>query len=167
MWVHDTKSNFCIVVNMLHLLLFCFDQIVCMDPSGINFHCNVMTCSLCPGDTEYYCHICQQDLCLQCKEGHVINLDTLHHNVTIYRGKCTNALQQEKCVRHQSGYYKKYCETWEVPVCDSCSEHIALRIPLLDCFLFHRNSRHRVIDIKSAYQKKVEPAPRAVFQYQR
>nr|XP_022310931.1 endothelin-converting enzyme 2-like [Crassostrea virginica] len=69
-----------------------------MDPSGISSHCNVKTCSLCPGDTEYYCHICNLDLCLQCKEEHVINLDTLNHNVTIYRQKCTHRLQTERTV---------------------------------------------------------------------
>ena len=125
-----------------------------MDPSAISSQCNVKTCSLCPGNTEYYCYICDQDLCLQCKEEHVINLDTLHHNVTVYRGKYTNAFQLEKCVSHQSEYYNGYCETCEVPVCEACSDHIPRRIPLLDCFLSYRNSRHRVIDIKSAYKKK-------------
>lgn len=88
-----------------------------MDPSGISSHAILKT--------ENYWHICHQDLCLQGKEEHVIHLDTLHNTVTIYRGKYTNGLQSEKCVRHQSRYYNRYCETCEVAVCEACSEHIS------------------------------------------
>ena len=125
-----------------------------MNSSGFSSRCNVKTCSLCPGDTEYYCHICDQDLCLQCKEEHVINLDTLNHNVTIYRQKCTHRLQKETCVRHKNCFYCKYCETCEVPVCDSCSEHTAQRSPLFACLFGTEQIHHKVLSIKSAYQKK-------------
>ena len=134
-----------------------------MDPSGISSHCNVKTCSFCPGDTEYYCHICQQDLCLQCKEEHVINFDTLHHNVTIYSQKYNHPLKKETCFSHQKCYYSKYCKTCEVPVCDSCSKHSPRRIPLLDCFLPTENSGHKCIDIKSAYQKRLKQYQQPIF----
>ena len=94
-------------------------------------------------------------MCLQCKEEHVINLDTLHHNVTIYRQKYNHPLKKETCLNHQKCYYSKYCETCEVPVCDSCSEHTAQRSPLFACLLGTEQIHHKVLSIKSAYKKKV------------
>nr|XP_022287564.1 uncharacterized protein LOC111100195 [Crassostrea virginica] len=55
-----------------------------MDPTRISTQIIVKHCSLCPGDTEYYCYKCQQDLCIQCKKLHVIDLSTKHHTVTSY-----------------------------------------------------------------------------------
>ena len=48
-------------------------------------HLNIKPCSLCTRYTEYYCHSCQGDLCLHCKTVHVIDLETKHPKVTIYR----------------------------------------------------------------------------------
>nr|XP_022287629.1 uncharacterized protein LOC111100239 isoform X2 [Crassostrea virginica] len=58
-----------------------------MDPTRISTQVSVKHCSLCPGDTEYYCYKCQQDLCIQCKKLHVIDLSTKHHTVTSYAEK--------------------------------------------------------------------------------
>nr|XP_022291723.1 uncharacterized protein LOC111103020 [Crassostrea virginica]XP_022291724.1 uncharacterized protein LOC111103020 [Crassostrea virginica] len=58
-----------------------------MDPTRISTQVNVKHCSLCQGDTEYYCYKCRQDLCIQCKKLHVIDLSTKHHKVTSYTEK--------------------------------------------------------------------------------
>ncbi|XP_078311562.1 uncharacterized protein LOC144618771 isoform X2 [Crassostrea virginica] len=58
-----------------------------MDPTRISTQVSVKHCSLCQGDTEYYCYKCQQDLCIQCKKLHVIDLSTKHHTVTSYTEK--------------------------------------------------------------------------------
>nr|XP_022286525.1 uncharacterized protein LOC111099508 [Crassostrea virginica]XP_022286526.1 uncharacterized protein LOC111099508 [Crassostrea virginica] len=58
-----------------------------MDSTRISTQVSVKHCSLCQGDTEYYCHGCQQDLCIQCKNLHVVDLDTKHHEVTSYAEK--------------------------------------------------------------------------------
>ncbi|XP_078312183.1 uncharacterized protein LOC111133295 isoform X2 [Crassostrea virginica] len=55
-----------------------------MDPTRISTQVSVKHCSLCQGDTEYYCYGCQQDLCIQCKKLHVIDLSTKNHEVTRY-----------------------------------------------------------------------------------
>ena len=55
-----------------------------MDRIRINTQVSVKKCSLCQGDTEYYCFQCHQDLCNQCKKIHVIALCTKNHNVTSY-----------------------------------------------------------------------------------
>nr|XP_022337256.1 uncharacterized protein LOC111133292 [Crassostrea virginica]XP_022337257.1 uncharacterized protein LOC111133292 [Crassostrea virginica]XP_022337258.1 uncharacterized protein LOC111133292 [Crassostrea virginica]XP_022337259.1 uncharacterized protein LOC111133292 [Crassostrea virginica] len=61
-----------------------------MDPTRINTQVSAKHCSLCQGDTEYYCYGCRQDLCIQCKNLHVIDLSTTDHEVTCYieRMKC-------------------------------------------------------------------------------
>ncbi|XP_078312224.1 uncharacterized protein LOC144618953 [Crassostrea virginica] len=55
-----------------------------MDPTRISTQVSVKHCSLCQGDTEYYCYGCRQDLCIQCKELHVIDFSTKNHEVTRY-----------------------------------------------------------------------------------
>ncbi|XP_078311435.1 uncharacterized protein LOC111100403 isoform X3 [Crassostrea virginica] len=75
-----------------------------MDPTRISTQVSVKHCSLCQGDTEYYCYKCQQDLCIQCKKLHVIDLSTKHHTVTSYTEKMKNPPKQKSS---QSGYPKQ------------------------------------------------------------
>ncbi|XP_078311651.1 uncharacterized protein LOC144618789 isoform X2 [Crassostrea virginica] len=72
-----------------------------MDPTRISAQVCVKHCSLCQGDTEYYCYKCQQDLCIQCKKLHVIDLSTKHHEVTSYTEKMKYPPKQVKSL--QSG----------------------------------------------------------------
>nr|XP_022304426.1 uncharacterized protein LOC111111630 [Crassostrea virginica]XP_022304427.1 uncharacterized protein LOC111111630 [Crassostrea virginica] len=58
-----------------------------MDLTRISTQVSIKHCSLCQGDTEYYCYGCQQDLCIQCKKLHVIDLSTKDHEVTSYTEK--------------------------------------------------------------------------------
>ncbi|XP_078311877.1 uncharacterized protein LOC111101074 [Crassostrea virginica] len=67
-----------------------------MDPTRISTQVSVKHCSLCQGDTEYYCYKCQQDLCIQCKKLHVIDLGTKHHEVTSYAEKMKYPPKQVK-----------------------------------------------------------------------
>ncbi|XP_078341293.1 uncharacterized protein LOC144617772 isoform X1 [Crassostrea virginica] len=74
-----------------------------MDPTRISTQVSVKHCSLCQGDTEYYCFKCQQDLCMQCKKLHVVDLSTKHHTVTSYAEKMKYPPKQKSS---QSGYPK-------------------------------------------------------------
>ncbi|XP_078341859.1 uncharacterized protein LOC111101543 isoform X1 [Crassostrea virginica] len=67
-----------------------------MDPTRISTQVSVKHCSLCQEDTEYYCYKCQQDLCIQCKKLHVIDLSTKHHTVTSYTEKMKYPPKQVK-----------------------------------------------------------------------
>ncbi|XP_065937108.1 tripartite motif-containing protein 2-like [Magallana gigas] len=98
----------------------------------------VHQCSKCPGDTEYYCVSCPCDLCHQCKENHVKDLQTIDHDVLSRRDIINYIPTQEICVRHPSHVYTKYCEPCQVPVCYHCRKH--------------RN--HKKIDVKTAYKTK-------------
>ncbi|XP_078311948.1 uncharacterized protein LOC144618868 [Crassostrea virginica] len=67
-----------------------------MDPTRISTQVSVKHCSLCQGDTGYYCYKCQQDLCIQCKKLHVVDLSTKHHKVTTYTEKMKYQPKQVK-----------------------------------------------------------------------
>eukprot|EP00105_Crassostrea_gigas_P044584 XP_019928732.1 PREDICTED: uncharacterized protein LOC105342850 [Crassostrea gigas] len=95
-------------------------------------------CSKCPGDTEYHCVSCPCDLCPQCKENHVKDLQTIDHDVVSHRDKINYIPTQEVCVRHPSHVYTKYCESCQVPVCFHCRKH----------------RTHRQLDVKTAYKTK-------------
>nr|XP_022288246.1 uncharacterized protein LOC111100548 isoform X2 [Crassostrea virginica] len=75
-----------------------------MDPTRISTQVSVKHCSLCQGDTEYYCFKCQQDLCMQCKKLHVVDLSTKHHTVMSYAEKMKYPPKQKSS---QSGYPKQ------------------------------------------------------------
>ncbi|XP_052694642.1 uncharacterized protein LOC128172945 [Crassostrea angulata] len=107
-----------------------------MDRASIHFKVNL--CSKCPGDTEYYCKTCPCDLCPDCKENHVKDLQTIDHDVVLHRDKINYIPAQEICVRHPSHVYIKYCEPCELPVCFHCRKH----------------RTHRQLDVKTAYKTK-------------
>ncbi|XP_052680950.1 uncharacterized protein LOC128161660 [Crassostrea angulata] len=118
-----------------------------MDPASTTY--KVHQCSKCPGDTEYYCVSCPCDLCQKCKENHVKNLQTIDHNVVSHHEKFNNIPTQEICGRHPSHVYIKYCESSQVPVCDSCFGHKSHRFPIT---LIKR--RHKFKSIQLTYQTK-------------
>ncbi|XP_065931744.1 uncharacterized protein [Magallana gigas] len=95
-------------------------------------------CSKCPGDTAYHCVSCPCDLCPQCKENHVKDLQTIDHDVVSHRDKINYIPTQEICVRHPSHVYIKYCEPCELPVCFHCRKH----------------RTHRLLDVEIAYKTK-------------
>nr|XP_034319649.1 uncharacterized protein LOC105342260 isoform X7 [Crassostrea gigas]XP_034319652.1 uncharacterized protein LOC105342260 isoform X7 [Crassostrea gigas] len=110
----------------------------------------VHQCSKCPGDTAYHCVSCPCDLCPQCKENHVKDLQTIDHDVVTHRDKINNIPTQEICVRHPSHFYTKYCEPCQVPVCDSCSED---QLHRFRSFLYGQG-QHEILDIQIAYKTK-------------
>ncbi|XP_061167231.1 uncharacterized protein LOC133176077 [Saccostrea echinata] len=95
----------------------------------------VQTCSNCAGDTEFYCKTCKSNLCPQCKEGHVIDLDTVYHDV-IYSEKFEFIHKAETCGRHPDMIYDIYCQSCKLSVCNLCTEH----------------KNHDKLDLKTAYR---------------
>ncbi|XP_065932397.1 uncharacterized protein [Magallana gigas] len=96
----------------------------------------VNQCSKCPGDTAYHCVSCPCDMCPQCKENHVKDLQTIDHDVVSHRDKINYIPTQEICVRHPSHVYTKYCECCQVPACNNCQTH----------------RKHKKINVKTAYK---------------
>lgn len=118
-----------------------------MDPIRINSRTNVKKCSLCQKETEFYCHSCIKDLCRHCKAIHVIDLDTKHHEVTIYREKCKYFPKQDGYLIHRNRIYNKYCESCDVLVFYSRPRPI----PSLS---FREHNKHKIFDMWAAYQTK-------------
>ncbi|XP_065937207.1 uncharacterized protein [Magallana gigas] len=106
--------------------------ITASSPYGVN------QCSKCPGDTAYHCVSCPCDLCPQCKENHVKDLQTIDHDVVSHRDKINYIPTQEICVRHPSHVYTKYCEPCQIPVCFHCRKH----------------RTHRQLDVGTSYKTK-------------
>ncbi|XP_056007448.1 uncharacterized protein LOC125653150 isoform X2 [Ostrea edulis] len=100
--------------------------------------CKLRQCSQCQGDTEFYCNTCKRDLCLQCKEKHVIDLDTIYHDVVIYREKFNCFPLRETCVRHPKRKYRMFCDQCNYSVCKRCTDH----------------RTHALVDLRTAYQTK-------------
>ncbi|XP_061167221.1 uncharacterized protein LOC133176065 [Saccostrea echinata] len=109
-----------------------------MDSHVFRTQCKVRECSQCQGDTEFYCKTCKHDLCLLCKENYVLDLDTLHHEVVIYREKNDHISKQEPCVRHPNRFYKMYCHSCNLSICFQCTGH----------------RKHKLLDIRTAYKTK-------------
>lgn len=82
----------------------------------------IRQCSKCPGDLEYFCVTCSSDLCLECKENHMMNLDKDMCNVIIYREKSNYLQKHEICIRHPNNIYTKYCELCRIPICTECTD---------------------------------------------
>ncbi|XP_056007514.1 uncharacterized protein LOC130050808 [Ostrea edulis] len=100
--------------------------------------CKLRRCSQCQGDTEFYCNTCKRDLCLQCKDKHVNDLDTIYHDVVIYREKFKYVPLRETCVRHPNRKYKMFCDQCNYSVCKRCTDH----------------RTHALVDLRTAYQTK-------------
>lgn len=63
-------------------------------------------------------------MCAECRENHIHDLDTIDHNVVIYREKIyQNPTGHEVCPKHPDNDYEMYCEPCELPVCFYCAEH--------------------------------------------
>ncbi|XP_062601118.1 protein wech-like [Saccostrea cucullata] len=75
------------------LLLFATYEVHFMELLAFIPQCKVHQSSQCQEDTEYYCNTCKSDLCLLCKERHVVDLDTIYHDVVIYH---TNDTKQQQ-----------------------------------------------------------------------
>ncbi|XP_062569756.1 uncharacterized protein LOC134231802 [Saccostrea cucullata] len=96
----------------------------------------VIQCSQCQNDVEFYCRPCKQNLCMTCKQRHVVYINTKDHDVVIYRLKHGDFIIPESCEKHRNCKYKNWCKSCECPICDKNYEH----------------RRHKLIDIKLSYK---------------
>lgn len=94
-----------------------------MDTSNTTYR--IRQCSQCSDGLEYFCLPCSRDLCLQCREEHVLKMAAIDeiHNVIKYREKSKYLKNQEPCLRHPNSVYDNYCEFCDIPFCSDCTEH--------------------------------------------
>lgn len=97
-------------------------------------------CSQCHvEDTEYYCNTCKCEMCLRCKERHVINLHARYHDVMIYNERYETLPILEDCARHLGNKCKKFCVHCSVPFCVKCRNHFF----------------HKVVNLRKVHDKDV------------
>ncbi|XP_061165862.1 uncharacterized protein LOC133174782 [Saccostrea echinata] len=108
-------------------------------------------CSQCLEDSEFYCHTCDKNFCIPCKEGHVINLDTKHHDVAIGCLRYGDRMIPESCEENPGRKYKYWCQTCRRPVCVKCKNHRNHeKRDLVNTFkTFIQQNRERIILIRS------------------
>lgn len=109
-----------------------------MDTSNTIYR--IRQCSQCSDGLEYFCLPCSRDLCLQCREEHVLKMAAIDeiHNVIKYREKSKCLKNQELCLRHPDSVYDNFCEFCDIPICSDCTEH----------------GKHKTTDIGTAYVTK-------------
>lgn len=118
-----------------------------------NTQCKLRLCSECSWHTEFFCISCKCDLCNQCKTNHADNLKTTDHNVVEYRDKLQNYTPElEGCLRHPNIFYKMYCDSCQVPICNACSKHKSQTL----CFTLRAQFAHTVVGMKEAYRIRKE-----------
>ena len=130
-----------------------------MNPTRISAQVSVKNCSLCPGDTEYYCYGCQQDLCIQCKELHVFDLSTKHHKVTSYTEKIRYPPKQVKSSHSQDskqmiGAQSQERQRYSGRIYHLRMEAIYNKCVLLEGLRHDRKTGHKAVTIRC--QSKTE-----------
>lgn len=78
----------------------------------------VHKCSKCPGDTEYYCKSCLCDLCSQCRENHMQDLNTVDHVVVLYRENNRIHPIEYGLVGFSD---REYCQLWNLSDSPHCT----------------------------------------------
>ncbi|XP_062574080.1 uncharacterized protein LOC134235921 [Saccostrea cucullata] len=112
--------------------------------SDVHRELKVPNCSQCKGDVEFYCKTCKEDLCVLCKEKHMIDLDSKYHEVVIDRLKYGDFRIPNSCEKHQNKYVNKWCFSCNLPICDECYEH--RNHDNLDIVSAYKMCRHQHID---------------------
>lgn len=109
---------------MLHCVFLYFQVCAFHIMESKTSQCRVRHCSLCPGDTQFFCLTCTKNFCPLCKENHVYDFETDDHIVVLFHEKDRRdiIIKHKTCAKHQK-YIEKYCKTCEIPICAQCSEH--------------------------------------------
>lgn len=115
----------------------------------LSYQIRVRLCSKCSGNTEFFCVSCRCDLCSLCKKNHVSDLETIDHNVVMFREK-SDVLKKDMCVRHSKRICRNYCAICQEPICDFWFGHKFHRFP----YIFVRQKQHKTLDIQTVYRTK-------------
>ena len=122
--------------------------------SSLSSHVNVIHCSQCQGDTEYNCLTCGANLCPKCKRIHTIDLDTIDHDVLLYKEIIYNRkkdkhkinFKNEFCAKHRDQVIEMHCESCKTPICFNCRKHV----------------RHKLLTVRKAYEKNREQSKKFI-----
>ncbi|XP_062589880.1 uncharacterized protein LOC134251468 [Saccostrea cucullata] len=106
-------------------------------------------CNIFHGNIEFYCNTCKRDLCAPCKEKHVIDLDTMYHDIVISQYK-NGVMISEACKRHKDRKYDRWCLSCENTICVKCNEHLQHETQNIEsyCMVCREKSNDRIIHLR-------------------
>lgn len=106
----------------------------------------VRTCFKCLEDTKFYCITCYNEMCPQCKLLHVEDIDSMKHDLVLYKDKINDQLKQELCSNHPNKVLSFYCEQCQAPLCKSCYS----MFKRLSC----EHVAHNVVKLQKMYERR-------------
>ena len=74
----------------------------------------------CQKNGQFYCNVCHQPLCEQCRDEHLKCADTKIHEIVLYRHR-KHQLPLEKCKLHPTRNIDILCKECQIPLCSKCS----------------------------------------------
>ena len=83
---------------------------------------NPAQCNICEAAAaKFNCNTCGDALCATCKVHHLKSKGTKHHKVVPYAEKLNpKYLAELLCPKHKTHSPKFWCNTCDIPICDSC-----------------------------------------------
>lgn len=106
----------------------------------------VRTCFKCLEDTQFFCITCNNEMCPQCKLLHVEDIDSMKHDLVLYKDKTNDQLKQELCSNHPNKVLSFYCEQCQAPLCKSCYS----MFKRLSC----EHVAHNVVKLQKMYERR-------------
>ncbi|XP_062589456.1 uncharacterized protein LOC134251102 [Saccostrea cucullata] len=94
----------------------------------------------CERNCEFYCNLCHQRLCKQCRDEHLKSPENKNHEVVLYQQR-KRQLPVKKCKIHPTKDVDMFCEECQVPVCSKCvtkGDH----------------PKHTFVDLEAVYAEK-------------
>ncbi|XP_062579941.1 uncharacterized protein LOC134241946 [Saccostrea cucullata] len=83
---------------------------------------HILECGIedCERNCEFYCNVCHQKMCKQCKEKHLRSPDTKKHEVVLYQLR-KRQLPTEKCKIHPTKDLELLCKECQALICSTCT----------------------------------------------
>ncbi|XP_062577903.1 uncharacterized protein LOC134239772 [Saccostrea cucullata] len=94
----------------------------------------------CERNCEFYCNLCHQRLCKQCRDEHLKRPENKNHEVVLYQQR-KRQLPVEKCKIHPTKDEDMFCEECQVSLCSKCATK-------------GDHPKHTFVDLEAVYAEK-------------
>lgn len=99
----------------------------------------VIICDLCDKPTQQFCNSCQKNLCNECVNKHVDQLQSLAHEIVCSKNRNTQCVLPE-CKIHPGRRCEVQCQQCQIPICVKC------------CIGTHKN--HDAVEVVELFEIK-------------
>ncbi|XP_062579989.1 tyrosine-protein kinase Fer-like [Saccostrea cucullata] len=115
--------------------------------SSLHFAQDIIRCSLCVNEVDYYCKTCNVKLCSECTSQHLFDKGKVHEVVGFNGEK--ESLKGPECPSHTSNNCEIFCRNCEIPICTKCVVGIHKQHDFTDLDDFLEEKRQSILeDIK-------------------